>query len=199
MTDAQIKSLSLGAFVRNPYVQSLLGSTVVIETNDAKDFANQISHYIDAMPMVSSDADEVTNPPCWPLVKKVTLYVNSPVIQDGIVLIDVPGVGDTNAARAGQAEKYLTNCDAIWIVTDIARAQTDDVVAGLLSKAMKRELLMDGLYNAATFICTRTDNPDCGDIIRRMHLDQLNHECGSLLEELAELNKSTPPPKLLSH
>jgi hypothetical protein len=188
LSDNDIKTKSLDELLKHLAVQTLFTTPRFIESTSPVEFANEVSLYIDASPTFSSGESSCTTR--WPLIKKVTLYLNSPAIQSGVSLIDLPGVGDTNSARSEQASKYLSRCDAIWIVADIVRAETDDVAIGLLSKAMKRELLMDGLYNAATFICTRTDNPDCEDLAKRMHLEQLNGEYASLVSQLRGLNQS---------
>jgi hypothetical protein len=183
--------MSVDALLNDPYVQDLFKAIRFIESTNLQDFAHEISHYIDAKPISFGDKDG--GPPSWPLIKQVTVYVNSPAISSGVSLIDLPGVGDTNTARAEQASKFLTKCDALWIVTDIVRAETDDVASKLLTNAMKNELLMDGLYNSASFICTRTDNPDCEDLARRMRLEHSNKEYVAVIDQLRELNKSIPP------
>jgi hypothetical protein len=156
----------------------------------------RIARYIDSTPAVSS-TELGQSGPFWPLVKKITIYLKSQVLQFGVVLFDVPGVGDTNTARSEQTDKILTNCNAMWIVTDINRAETDDISLGLLSQAMTRDLLVDGLYNAATFIFTHADNPDCEEIIRRNQLAGTNDECKSILDQIENLNQSIYPSFLV--
>ena len=191
LADTDLKNKSVDALLEEPYVQTMLKTVRFIESTNLNDFAHQISLYIDAKPTFFSDHDG--SPPSWPLVKQVTVYVNSRALSTGVSLIDLPGVGDTNAARSEQAGKFLSKCDALWIVTDIVRAETDDVAAKLLTTAMRNDLLMDGLYNSATFICTRTDNPDCEDLSKRMRLEHSNKDFVAVFTKLTELNKSTLP------
>ena len=40
--------------------------------------------------------------------------------------MDLPGTGDTNAARGSVAEGYLKRCNAIWIVSPIIRAVNEE-------------------------------------------------------------------------
>jgi len=99
--------MSIDALLKDSLVQSIFKSIRIIESTDIKDFAYQISLYIDAAPMSFSDHNG--KPPFWPLVKQVTVYINSPAISSGVSLIDLPGVGDTNSARSEQASKFLPN------------------------------------------------------------------------------------------
>ena len=196
MTDDDIKNHPIDHFLNDPSVKALLDSSVNIKEAHCKDFEMKIARYIDSTPVVSS-TELGQSGPFWPLVKKITIYLKSQVLQSGVALFDVPGVGDTNTARSEQTDKILTNCNAMWIVTDINRAETDDISSGLLSQAMTRDLLVDGLYNAATFICTHADNPDCEDIIRRKQLAETNDECKSILDQIEYLNQSIYPSFLV--
>lgn len=44
------------------------------------------------------------------------------VLSTGAVVVDLPGVRDSNAARGAVAERYMKSCNAVWIVADITRA-----------------------------------------------------------------------------
>ena len=48
----------------------------------------------------SSDEMEDDGGQLWPIVKKVHIHVpNCAVLRTGVVLVDLPGFGDSNAAR----------------------------------------------------------------------------------------------------
>ena len=46
-------------------------------------------------------------PQTWPLIRKVVLHGPWPVLSTGACLVDLPGVRDSNAARAKVSEHYL--------------------------------------------------------------------------------------------
>ena len=51
----------------------------------------------------------------WPLIEVVKIYVKSPVLESGAVLVDLPGVHDSNPARAAVARKYMRKCTSLWV------------------------------------------------------------------------------------
>lgn len=101
-----------------------------------------------------------------PLIRKVVLHGPWNVLATGACLVDLPGVRDSNAARARVAQTYLQNCDAIWVVAPIKRAVDDGTAKELLGEQFKRRLLMDGQYGNVSFICTQTDDCETTEIMR---------------------------------
>lgn len=84
--------------MRHKNIQDL-GKELDFAGIDLKLFSKQIRQYI-----VSSTAGKKFSP--WPLVKIARIYVKSPVLRDGLVLVDIPGSMDTNAARNALARSY---------------------------------------------------------------------------------------------
>lgn len=83
----------------------------------AQEFRQRINSYVYRM----GNGDQ---PQTWPLIRKVQLKGPWSVLSTGAVLVDLPGVRDSNAARAKVAESYLQNCNQIAIVAPIKRAGT---------------------------------------------------------------------------
>lgn len=54
----------------------------------------------------------------WPLIKRIIVKCKSEVLSKGAVIVDLPGNGDSNAARNAVAAAYLQRCDSIWTVPD---------------------------------------------------------------------------------
>ena len=48
-----------------------------------------------------------------PLIKVVRIFVKSPALATGAVIVDLPGVHDANAARAAVAEGYMKQCTGL--------------------------------------------------------------------------------------
>ncbi|RMZ67660.1 Dynamin GTPase domain [Pyrenophora seminiperda CCB06] len=61
----------------------------------------------------------------WPFVEVIRYYVDSPLLQDGICLADVPGSKDINMYRVTAANAYLQECEMTIVVVDIKRATSD--------------------------------------------------------------------------
>ena len=81
----------------------------------AKAFRNKINGFV----YRTGDGHE---PQMWPLIRRVVLLGPWPVLSSGACLVDLPGVKDSNAARANVAASYLQQCSCIWIVAPIKRA-----------------------------------------------------------------------------
>lgn len=56
--------------------------------------------------MSSSSAATDGRGQLWPMVKQISMFVpDSSLLQQGAVLVDLPGTGDSNSARDGVAKK----------------------------------------------------------------------------------------------
>jgi len=123
----------------------------------------------------------------WPLIRCVSLQGPWNVLSSGGVLVDLPGVRDANTARARVSERYLQNCNQIWVVAPIKRAVDDGTAKELMGERFKRRLLMDGQYGNVTFICTQTDDCEATEIMRD-HEDIAVHVSGRW-EKMTELRE----------
>lgn len=92
------------------------------------------------------------------LIKVVRIYCKADALRTGAVIVDLPGIQDSNAARAAVAESYMKACTGLWITAAIQRAVDDKTAKNLLGDSFKRQLKYDGTYSAVTFICTKTDD-----------------------------------------
>ncbi|KAG9234345.1 hypothetical protein BJ875DRAFT_16569 [Amylocarpus encephaloides] len=120
----------------------------------------------------------------WPLVKLVKLYLKCPLLATGLVLVDLPGLGDSNSARGNVALNYMSSLDHIWIAADIVRAVDENIAKELLGKSFKRQLAMDGKCSAITFIMTKIDS-----VVPQEIIDSRGLSSTSLKSELGQLRK----------
>ncbi|KAJ9154757.1 Nuclear GTPase SLIP-GC [Pleurostoma richardsiae] len=141
-----------------PEVQKLLGKTKKINAPDAETFRGALQRYLDSNEKIGTAKREKKSMAFWPLVKVVRVYCKADVLSTGLVIADLPGVQDANAARSAVADKYLAECSALCVVSPITRAADDKVAKNLLSKSFRRQLKMDGIYSNVIFICTKTDD-----------------------------------------
>jgi hypothetical protein len=73
----------------------------------------------------------------WPLIKVVRIYTKAAALATGACLVDLPGVQDSNAARAAVAENYMKSCTGLWIVAPITRAVDDKTAKTLLGNSFR--------------------------------------------------------------
>ncbi|XP_072911239.1 uncharacterized protein [Hemitrygon akajei] len=162
-------------------VTQYLGTTKTISEVQVGAFRSKVQPYIDSR----NDSSNSSGGEFWPIVKRVRVQVpNSPVLQTGAVLVDLPGVRDSNAARDSVAKEYLKTCNAVWIVANVTRAVDDKTAKETLDESLRRQLLMDGQFGCIAFICTKTD---CHNVTEIMRALSMTDACSSLEAQIAEL------------
>ncbi|EUC43750.1 hypothetical protein COCMIDRAFT_6845 [Bipolaris oryzae ATCC 44560] len=118
----------------------------------------------------------------WPFVEIIRYYVDSPLLQDGICLADVPGAKDINVYRVTTAEDYLQQCEKTIVVVDIKRATSDQSFRQHYLDAHRRRH-----HGSVILVATRSDemNDDGGSTLQ---LDAVAEEQLAPIEEkLSEL------------
>nr|XP_055076868.1 nuclear GTPase SLIP-GC-like [Misgurnus anguillicaudatus] len=98
----------------------------------------------------------------WPLVRSVTIKIpNRLELLEHIVLVDLPGTGDSNKIRDDLWKSKLKDCSSMWIVSNINRAVSDKDPWEIIEHCIQ-DLQGGGECKRINFICTKTDdiNPD---------------------------------------
>ncbi|KAH7073915.1 hypothetical protein BKA63DRAFT_43281 [Paraphoma chrysanthemicola] len=176
-----LEDCTLESLMSDKSVLAVLGSTKKINTATPHTFYQQLQRYVDSKEKVSKkDSKKVKDPSkprksfemeCWPLIKVVKIYVKAPALSTGAVIVDLPGVHDSNAARAAVAQGYMKQCTGLWIVAPINRAGDDKAAKTLLGDSFKRQLKYDGGFSSVTFICSKTDDISITEAIDTLELD----------------------------
>jgi GTP-binding protein EngB required for normal cell division len=150
-------------------ISNILGQSILIHESTAVKFCETINVYIDSSNKGTGE-DEFAN---WPLVRLVKVFIKSDILKNGLVLVDLPGLGDSNVGRTQVAEDYIKKLRHMWVVADIVRAIDDRVANELMSRSFRRALVMDGRYheNFVTFIMTKTDQLTTHEVINSLSLD----------------------------
>lgn len=178
LTRDDLVASSIEELMSDHSVRGLLGTTKYIKDRHCDTFYKTLQHYVDSKekPELTKDSDDEDEDNSkgvddkdkkkkktrkreqefWPLIKVVRLYVKADALSTGAVLVDLPGVADSNAARAAVAEGYMKLCTGLWIVSPINRAVDDKAAKNLLGSTFRRQLKYDGTYSAVTFICSKT-------------------------------------------
>ncbi|KAI4944142.1 hypothetical protein J4E91_008997 [Alternaria rosae] len=61
----------------------------------------------------------------WPFVKIVRVFLKSPILQQNVIIADVPGGADVNYFRRDTADRYLQSCQMTIVVAKIDRITND--------------------------------------------------------------------------
>jgi hypothetical protein len=178
-TKEMLQKSTIKQLMEVPNVKSILGTTKRIRSGDCESFYRALQLYVDSQQKANSTGRSKREQEFWPLIKVVRIYTKADALSTGAVIVDLPGVHDSNAARAAVADGYMKECTGLWIVAPITRAVDDKAAKNLLGNSFKRQLKYDGTYSAVTFICSKTD-----DISRTEAAEAL--QLGSQLAKLEE-------------
>ncbi|OGM46914.1 hypothetical protein ABOM_004500 [Aspergillus bombycis] len=195
-----ITNTSVEKLLEDQNVLSLLGSTLIFEEDKPRVFSRKLKSYIDSNGKrcnLKNPSQRSSDIGLWPLIRVVRIYVKARVLSTGAVLVDLPGVFDSNAARVAVAEDYMKRCSAHWVVSPINRAVDDKVAHDLLGQNFKMQMHMDCAFNNITFICTKTDDISVSEVQDSLRLvlpsvkkrEQQNKLCAQLQVEVIELEK----------
>ena len=174
-TKENIANSNIASMLRE--VSNVLDSSRNIKEADSSIFYKKLQHFVDSKEKSTGKKDKEKKRDrkemeFWPLIRVVRLYVKSPALATGAVVVDLPGVHDANAARANVAEGYMKSCTGLWVVAPINRAVDDKAAKSLLGESFKRQLKMDGGFNPVTFICSKTDDISLGEAQDSLGLDE---------------------------
>lgn len=74
---------------------------------------------------ISGYVSEKGNPSNFKNVKVLNVEIPNPVLQEGVVLVDTPGVGSLNISHAETTYGFLPNADLLLFVSDAAAGLTE--------------------------------------------------------------------------
>jgi hypothetical protein len=96
-----------------------LGKEKVINKNNARDFGRSCRPYMQGNVKRYGKARKQLY---WPVIRSVSIKYKFPLLKSGLVLMDVPGVADTNNARNKITKDAMRDCDCICIAAPVSRA-----------------------------------------------------------------------------
>lgn len=148
-----------------PEVRKQLGLRTRIHCgkNDQELFTTKFRPFIDGTPSPIAPGRKCV---LSTLVKSVNIFVRSPHLEGGMVVVDLPGVSDTNTTRCNIAEDFRSKLDRKVVLARAVRAADDKSSLDLLStepgdrdsqllsaeernmrsSVHERNLLMDGTF-----------------------------------------------------
>ncbi|KAF7946085.1 uncharacterized protein EAE97_005123 [Botrytis byssoidea] len=189
-------------------VRKVLGTTKTIEKSSPEFFYKELQRYVDSKEKSTKEKGknsekkkEKKTMEFWPLIKVVRIFVKADALSTGAVIVDLPGVHDSNAARAAVAAGYMKQCTGLWVCAPINRAVDDKAAKSLLGESFKRQLKYDGQFSRITFICSKTDDISVleasdslglEDVMTEDYakIDQIDKQVDKLNAKIAELKES---------
>lgn len=157
-SNRMIAESSPESLANEPAVSGVLGSVKKLSSSTAEELYHGMQRYVDSKEKENYRKKKDVAMEYWPLIKVVRIYTKADALSTGAIIVDLPGVQDSNAARAAVAQQYMKTCTGLWIVAPINRAVDDKTAKSLLGDSFKRQLKYDGIYSAVTFICSKTDD-----------------------------------------
>ncbi|KAI0858450.1 hypothetical protein F4860DRAFT_526946 [Xylaria cubensis] len=150
LQDDQIEKLGLdGVLKSNPEALSLLGTVKKYNSGSADEISKAMKPYMDSTE--ASHSISGASFAAWPLIEQVELFVKSDILRNGVVLVDLPGLGDAVESRALVAERSFHQLTSTMIVTQAARAADNSTAVNLMSKHHEMAMMMDGKFQKETF------------------------------------------------
>ncbi|KAI0168301.1 hypothetical protein BJ166DRAFT_611252 [Pestalotiopsis sp. NC0098] len=185
-TRGGLANMNVEAIAGDPRVKAVLGSKHTITNADASMFFETMQQYIDSQEVETQNKTPGSRKKLqyWPLIKVVRMFIKADVLSTGAVIVDLPGVQDSNAARAAVAENYIKNCKYVWVVAPITRAVDDKTARKLMGESFKLQLKLDGKYDRVSFICSKTDDISVVEASNSFRLDEEISACQRKLQDI---------------
>ncbi|KAI0043424.1 hypothetical protein FA95DRAFT_1630608 [Auriscalpium vulgare] len=169
-------------FSLNPRLRAVLGCTKTVTAEDGVPFSQTIGNYITSYSPGRAQRQSTRRDggSIWSIVQKVKIWCNAPVLRAGVTLVDLPGVSDNNDVRNSIAKDYISQCDHVFIMTDISRAVDDLVAARLVNNMISSQLestdhkllrvVLENKFaaRAITVIATKSDSIDPSEILTQI-------------------------------
>ncbi|RDI82826.1 hypothetical protein Vi05172_g7111 [Venturia inaequalis] len=105
----------------------------------------------------------------WIFTNIIRVYRDAQILKKGIVLVDVPGLRDTNSAKVKMTEDYVFKSQFLFVVVPIGRSITAETVRSSLTTSLSKNVSL-GIDRVAKYlnvgvICTHSDEIDIQEAI----------------------------------
>ncbi|KAM6323545.1 nuclear GTPase SLIP-GC-like [Aegotheles albertisi] len=125
----------------------------------------------------------------WPLIKNVEVTIpRSQEFPEGVVFVDIPGMGDFNSKRDAMWRENINKCSVIWVVNSIERIQGDKNHEVMLKEGMKA--FQSGMCKDISLLVTKSDQMDLSEYKRETNNDNINKH-----DAILERNESVKQEK----
>ncbi|KFQ18720.1 Nuclear GTPase SLIP-GC, partial [Merops nubicus] len=145
---------------KDPVVNIPPSRCITLKEKDEEKFSEMLWPYI-RNPNSSGAAEAETSEEkrkkqVWPLIKNVEVTV--PELQglpEGVVFVDIPGMGDSNSKRDAMWKENINKCSVIWVVSSMERILGDKNHVTVLKEGMKA--FQRGMCKDISLVVTKAD------------------------------------------
>lgn len=123
--------------------------------------------------------------PIWPMIRQVRITGPFAPLQDGLELVDLPGLNDPNPVREAITHRYLKSADFLWLIFGTGRGLTREVMDLMKDQTFVNQIVLDGKVSALAFVGTRAD-----DFVPEMERSALNLPMTSDLEAVRQARET---------
>jgi hypothetical protein len=146
-----LATLDISALKPGPNLQNILSEG---QSQHVISDRSEVMPFLKKYLIRNGDIDEY-----WPLVVDVLIEGPFEVLKNGCELVDLPGVADSNQARAKKTINYIDSAKFIFVAYE-AKRPPSEVIQEIFrsSRLIKDRLLLDAKESALTFIATKSDD-----------------------------------------
>jgi hypothetical protein len=95
----------------------------------------------------------------WPLIDHLTIYLDAPLLRNGVVLVDLPGYHDSNYARERVARETQQKCSDVFVVAHITRVVDSPILQQVVKENTPRPNTDLLTLQTITVVCTHSAVP----------------------------------------
>lgn len=106
----ELANSNIANLMREPAVRNVLGTTKSVKQARSDTFYRILQTYVDSKEKATDDKKQKKEMEYWPLIKVVKIFTKADALSTGAVIVDLPGVHDSNAARSAVAQNYMKTC-----------------------------------------------------------------------------------------
>lgn len=190
LKDPELVKKTATGLAKRECVAEVLGTTRRINCRNASDLCSAVQKYLDSKEKSTKMGPKKEKDMAfWPLIKVVRIFCRSEALSTGLVVVDLPGVADSNPARAAVARKYMIEASAVWVAAPIRRAADNKVAKDLMGKSSRLQMKLDGMFSNMTFVCTMTDSIEFSEAIESFDDDGQIQATNTREDEIRDMIK----------
>lgn len=150
---------------------------ITLTTTEAEALSHKLDPYIrnqegsEGIKVENPSDEEANTAPCneqmrlWPLIKYVQVTLPaSDFVPEGVIFVDIPGMGDSNKKRDEMWKESILECTSIWVVADVERVFGASTHENMLKEAITA--CMIGKCSDITFVVTKMDKINVDEYLR---------------------------------
>ncbi|KFO94095.1 Nuclear GTPase SLIP-GC, partial [Buceros rhinoceros silvestris] len=127
-----------------------------LRKENKEDFSEALRPYVSTQSSHSGTSEEDEKGKLWPLIKHVEVSVpRMEVVPEGVIFVDIPGMGDSNSKRDAMWKENINKCSVIWVVSSIERIVGGKNHEILLKEGMKA--FQRGMCRDISLVVTKSD------------------------------------------